>query len=78
MRHGQYESRLDLPKVHKRKVVDVGPRVVLDAERCVLCTRCVRFCDQVTGTGELRDRQPGQPQRDRASSPAGRSTTPTA
>ncbi|MDM7915983.1 MAG: 2Fe-2S iron-sulfur cluster-binding protein, partial [Candidatus Eisenbacteria bacterium] len=54
MRHGQYESRLDLPKVHKRKVVDVGPRVVLDAERCVLCTRCVRFCDRVTGTGELR------------------------
>ncbi len=54
MRHGQYESRLDLPKVHKRKVVDVGPRVVLDAERCVLCARCVRFCDQVPKTGELR------------------------
>jgi NADH-quinone oxidoreductase subunit G len=53
-RHGQYESRLDLPKVHKRKVVPVGPRVVLDAERCVLCARCVRFCDQVPGTGELR------------------------
>lgn len=54
MRHGQYESRLDLPKVHKRKAIDVGPRVVLDAERCVLCQRCVRFCDLVTGTGELR------------------------
>jgi len=54
MRHGQYESRLDLPKVHKGKVVDVGPRVVLDAERCVLCTRCVRFCDKISGTGELR------------------------
>lgn len=54
MRHGQYESRLDLPKVHKRKVVDVGPRVVLDAERCVLCSRCVRFCDSVPKTGELR------------------------
>lgn len=54
MRHGQYESRLDLPKVHKRKVVDVGPRVVLDAERCVLCARCVRFCDLVSKTGELR------------------------
>jgi NADH-quinone oxidoreductase subunit G len=53
-RHGQYESRLDLPKVHKRKVLQVGPRVVLDAERCVLCARCVRFCDQVSGTGELR------------------------
>ncbi len=53
MSNGQYQSRLDLPKVHKRKVVDVGPRVKLDAERCVLCTRCVRFCDSVTGTHEL-------------------------
>lgn len=53
MTNGQYQSRLDTPKVHKRKVVDVGPRVKLDAERCVLCTRCIRFCDQVTGTGEL-------------------------
>ena len=54
MSNGQYDSRLDTPKVHKRKVHPVGPRVTLDAERCVLCTRCVRFCDQVTGTGELR------------------------
>jgi len=53
MAHGQYQSRLDTPKVHKRKVVPVGPRVTLDAERCVLCRRCVRFCNQVTGTGEL-------------------------
>jgi NADH-quinone oxidoreductase subunit G len=53
MSNGQYASRLDVPKVHKRKVVDVGPRVKLDAERCVLCSRCVRFCDQVSGTGEL-------------------------
>lgn len=54
MRHGQYRSRLDLPKVHKRKAVAIGPRVTLDAERCVLCRRCVRFCDNVTGTGEIR------------------------
>jgi NADH-quinone oxidoreductase subunit G len=53
MVNGQYQSRLDTPKVHKRKVVEVGPRVTLDAERCVLCRRCVRFCDDVTGTGEL-------------------------
>ena len=53
MSNGQYVSRLDTPKLHKRKVVDVGPRVKLDAERCVLCSRCVRFCDLVAGTGEL-------------------------
>jgi NADH-quinone oxidoreductase subunit G len=27
--------------------------VILDAERCILCSRCIRFCDEVTGTGEL-------------------------
>jgi NADH-quinone oxidoreductase subunit G len=54
MRHGGYESRLDLAKVKKSKAVAIGPRVMLDAERCVLCRRCVRFCDSVTGTGEIR------------------------
>jgi NADH-quinone oxidoreductase subunit G len=40
-------------KVHKPKAVPLGPHVILDAERCILCSRCVRFCDEVTGTGEL-------------------------
>ncbi|MBI4917488.1 MAG: (2Fe-2S)-binding protein [Acidobacteria bacterium] len=31
-------------KVRKRKHVPFGPHVVYDAERCVMCTRCVRFC----------------------------------
>jgi NADH-quinone oxidoreductase subunit G len=26
---------------------------MLDAERCILCSRCVRFCDEITSTGEL-------------------------
>ena len=43
-------SRTDVLKIHKPKVVDVGPHVVLDAERCILCTRCVRVCDEVAGT----------------------------
>jgi NADH-quinone oxidoreductase subunit G len=33
--------------------VPLGPHVILDAERCILCSRCVRFCDEITGTGEL-------------------------
>jgi len=33
--------------------VPLGPHVMLDAERCILCSRCVRFCDEITGTGEL-------------------------
>jgi NADH-quinone oxidoreductase subunit G len=40
-------------KVHKPKAVPLGPHVMLDAERCILCSRCVRFCDEITGGGEL-------------------------
>jgi len=41
--YGQSESRFVEPKVHKPKAVDLGPRIVFDAERCILCTRCIRF-----------------------------------
>ncbi len=53
MLHGKYRSRLEDEKVHKPKVVDLGPLVVLDTERCVLCSRCVRFCRDVAGVEEL-------------------------
>jgi NADH-quinone oxidoreductase subunit G len=53
MKHGLYDPRMVDEKVHKPKAVPLGPRVILDAERCILCSRCVRFCDEVTGTGEL-------------------------
>jgi len=44
-------------QLDKRKVI--GPHVVLDQERCISCTRCVRFCEEVTGTGELAMSQRG-------------------
>jgi NADH-quinone oxidoreductase subunit G len=53
MKHGLYDPRMVDEKVHKPKAVPLGPHVMLDAERCILCSRCVRFCDEVTGTGEL-------------------------
>ena len=54
MPYGAYRSEMKLEaKVHKGKVVDLGPEVVLDEERCILCTRCTRFCDEITQTGEL-------------------------
>jgi NADH-quinone oxidoreductase subunit G len=53
MRHGLYNPRMIEEKVHKPKAVPIGPHVILDAERCILCSRCVRFCDEVTQTGEL-------------------------
>ena len=40
-------------KVHKGKALEIGTHVMLDQERCILCTRCVRFLDEVTKTGEL-------------------------
>jgi NADH-quinone oxidoreductase subunit G len=46
-------SRVDTGKVHKPKVVDLGPEIVLDAERCILCTRCIRVCDEVAGQHQL-------------------------
>lgn len=60
MEYGLYSSRVGLEdKVHKRKVIDLGPMIVLDSERCVLCSRCIRFCDKVAGTHELRYKQRG-------------------
>jgi NADH-quinone oxidoreductase subunit G len=40
--------------VHKPKVVDLGPTIVLDAERCILCTRCIRVCDEVAKETQLQ------------------------
>lgn len=39
-------------RVHKDKVKDVGP-ITIDAERCVLCSRCVRFGEEIAGTGDF-------------------------
>lgn len=41
--YGRPASRFVETKVHKAKQVDLGPRVMLDQERCILCSRCVRF-----------------------------------
>jgi len=43
MTYGPGASRLTEPKLHKPKAVDLGPTIVLDEERCILCRRCTRF-----------------------------------
>lgn len=53
MEFGKYDPEMAEKKVKKHKVVDLGPTVVLDSERCILCSRCVRFTDEVTKTNEL-------------------------
>jgi len=53
MAYGQDYSRSVDPKVPKPKAVDLGPTIVLDEERCVVCQRCVRFDDMIVGEREL-------------------------
>jgi len=54
MEHGQYDSRLSDVKVKKeKKAFSIGPTIMLDQERCILCTRCVRFTDNITKTHEF-------------------------
>lgn len=45
--HGRGESRFVDTKVKKPKNVDIGPRIRLDDERCIMCSRCIRFMDEV-------------------------------
>jgi NADH-quinone oxidoreductase subunit G len=51
--YGTGASRFEGEKVHHPKHVDLGPHIVFDAERCIKCTRCIRFCDEITHTHEL-------------------------
>jgi len=51
--YGKSESRFVEPKVHKPKRVELGPRIVLDDERCILCTRCIRFTKDIVGDDAL-------------------------
>ena len=53
MENGLHDSRTLLEdKIEKRKLVDLGP-ILLDAERCVVCSRCIRYEREVTKTNLL-------------------------
>ncbi len=51
--YGKSESRFVESRVHKPKAIDLGPRIVLDDERCILCTRCIRFTKDIVGDDAL-------------------------
>jgi NADH-quinone oxidoreductase subunit G len=59
MAYGQGSSRMLEPKYAKPKAVDLGPTIVLDEERCIVCQRCVRFDDVITGERSLRTEDRG-------------------
>ena len=52
-KYGPEGSRFEFRKVHKPKRVPLGPRVTLDAERCINCTRCTRFTSEVSKSDQL-------------------------
>jgi NADH-quinone oxidoreductase subunit G len=51
--YGISASRTREPRRALKKSVDLGPTITFDQERCILCRRCVRFCREIPGTGEL-------------------------
>lgn len=53
MDYGCYDPRFNENKKKRRKVWPIGPHVILDQERCILCTRCVRFTQEISKTSEL-------------------------
>jgi NADH-quinone oxidoreductase subunit G len=52
-------KRKETEPVHKPKAVRFGPTIVYDGERCIMCTRCIRFCDEVVGDHVLDMRERG-------------------
>ncbi len=59
LEHSGKKKRMKDEIIHMPKAVDFGPTIVYDAERCIVCTRCVRFCEEVVGDPVLDKRERG-------------------
>jgi NADH-quinone oxidoreductase subunit G len=57
--YGRYKKRMRDEPVHKPKGVVFGPTIVYDGERCVMCTRCIRFMAEVAKDPVLDMRERG-------------------
>ena len=53
MKFGLYDSRMNEDKIKRHKAQAIGPHVMLDNERCILCSRCVRFVEEVSDSHEI-------------------------
>jgi len=53
MAYARGNSDVADPKLAKPKAVDLGPTIVLDEERCIVCQRCVRFDDIIARESQL-------------------------
>ena len=59
-RYGPGISRFPITeKVHFKKAVPLSEHIELDQERCILCWRCVRYYDEITGEKEIVLQQRG-------------------
>ena len=85
-KHGQAFSRFDYEdkRIYPgRERIPLGPTVLLNMNRCIQCTRCIRFTQEISKTGELAFFERGSARRDRqlprqaAGQPAGRPTSST-
>ena len=54
------ESRFDEEKNHKKKHIRLGPNVTFDQERCISCSRCIRYCEEIVGNPQLTFVQRGE------------------
>jgi NADH-quinone oxidoreductase subunit G len=52
-------SRFEEDKVHKPKRIQLGPNVMLDVERCIMCSRCIRYSEEIAGQNVLTFTQRG-------------------
>lgn len=52
-KHGYGESRFDEMKNRKEKRVALGPRIMFDGERCISCSRCIRFSNEIAKQNQL-------------------------
>jgi NADH-quinone oxidoreductase subunit G len=59
LQHSRKGKRMKQEVVHKPKATVFGPTIVYDAERCIVCTRCVRFCEEVAQDAVLSIRERG-------------------
>jgi NADH-quinone oxidoreductase subunit G len=70
-RFGHAHSRLHEPKIRRADKDHIGDQITLFTDRCVMCSRCVRFTREISGTAEMQvinrgshseiDVFPGQP-----------------
>jgi NADH-quinone oxidoreductase subunit G len=53
-RFGHAHSRLHEPKIHRKDKGHIGEQITLFTDRCVMCSRCVRFTREISGTAEMQ------------------------